>query len=71
MNTTTMQEPLSVQDFTALGLNQIAYVRLTRDNGITGFAIHTADGQQVALLPTREAAVATILQNEMQPVSLH
>ena len=35
------------------------------------YAIHTADGNEVAVVDGRELAFATISQNELEPVSVH
>jgi hypothetical protein len=35
------------------------------------FAIFSAAGQQLAIVPTREAAIGIVRQNEMEPVGLH
>ncbi len=61
---------LTQQDFAALGLADIAYVRPKLVNGATVFAIHTADGNEAAVTPTHETAIATIRQNDLEPVHL-
>jgi len=37
----------------------------------TLYAIHTIDGQRVAVTDNRESAFLTARQNEMEPVSVH
>ena len=62
---------LSVRDFMSLGLDQWAYVKTITEHGAEVFAIHAADGTQLAVLATREAALAAILQHDMEPLRLH
>jgi len=62
---------LSPQDFAALGVDQVAYVQPVREQGIEAFAIHAADGRRVAMMPSRETAMAVVIQNDMQPLSVH
>jgi hypothetical protein len=62
---------LSPQDFAALGIDRLAYVKRIARDGELRFEIHRADGDAVALLDSQDVAVATILQNGMVPVSVH
>jgi hypothetical protein len=55
-----------------LGIEQVAYVKpVTLEDGGTAFAIHAADGQEMAMLADREVAFATVRQNDLEPVSVH
>jgi hypothetical protein len=40
-------------------------------NGVTAFAVHAADGTQVAVLPDRDVALATVRQHDLDPLSVH
>lgn len=62
---------LSVRDFLSLGLDQWAYVKPITADGAEVFAIHAADGTHLAVLATREAALAAILQHDMEPLQLN
>ena len=62
---------LSAEQLAQLGVSQIAYVKPVTVNGQHGFAIHAADGTQMALIGDREVAMAAILQHEMHPLSVH
>ncbi|MGE0416818.1 MAG: DUF1150 family protein [Acetobacteraceae bacterium] len=62
---------LTVEQLARLGVSQIAYVKPVVLNGAHGFAIHAADGTQMAMAQDRDVAVAAILQQEMFPVSVH
>jgi hypothetical protein len=62
--------------FAALGVQQIAYVKpVSAEEEATGlghgFAIHAADGTPLTVMQSREAAMAAIVQNDMQPLSVH
>jgi hypothetical protein len=62
---------LSPADFGRLGLGYIAYVRPILVNGLAAFAIHAADGTQMAVAPEHAVAIAAIRQHEMEPLPLH
>jgi hypothetical protein len=63
------------QDFLALGVRDIAYVRpLTIGDGDETkiiFAIHTANGTAVGAAETRELAFSAVRENGLEPVSWH
>lgn len=71
MNTTERLEPISNQDFLALGVNDVAYIKPVTMGGQAVFAVHAADGQQIAVMANRELAEAAIRRNEMEPLSIH
>ena len=62
---------LSQQDFLALGVQQLAYIRPVTVNGIKAWSIHAADGTQLAIHDDEVAAQALTRQNELQPLTLH
>ena len=45
MNTTERLEQFSNQDFLALGVNDVAYIKPVVMGGQAVFAVHAADGQ--------------------------
>lgn len=63
--------PLSAGEFLALGMAGMAYVRLKKTDGAAQFAIHTADGSEVAVLDSLEEALEAVRANELEPVWLH
>jgi hypothetical protein len=62
---------ISPQEFATLGMQALAYVKRVTVNDTVAFAIHAADGTQLALLPDRDTALATVRQNDIEPVSVH
>ena len=62
---------ISTREFALLGMQDLAYVKPVIVNGVTAFAVHAADGTQVAVLPDREIAVATVRQHDLEPLSVH
>lgn len=70
MNIEKIRE-ISPQDFALIGMQQLAYIKPTVVNGVSGFAIHAADGTQIGVAPTRDIAFAAVKQHELEPVSLH
>jgi hypothetical protein len=53
------------------GLNDIAYLKPANVNGQSVYAIHAADGSQLAFVANREVGFAAMHQHELEPVSLH
>lgn len=70
-HSTERVQPMTMPEFSQLGVGHLAYVRPVIVNGMPAFAIFSAAGQQLAVVPTREAAIGIVRQNEMEPVGLH
>ena len=62
---------MSITDFALYGAQQIAYVKPVVIEGKKLFAIFAADGQELAVIESRDLAVATVRQNDMEPLSVH
>ena len=62
---------ISPQEFATLGMQAVAYIKRITENDTIVFAIHAADGTQLAVLPDRDTAFATVRQNDIEPVSVH
>jgi len=71
LNQDNVWELLPPEEFAALGLENLAYVKPKAADGRQLFTIHTADGSEVAVVEGRELAFATIAQNELEPLSVH
>ncbi len=61
----------TARDFEALGLEHLAYVKPVTVDGQTAFAVHAADGTEIAVMSDREVARAAIRQHDLEPVSVH
>ncbi len=63
---------MSAREFALLGMEALAYVKPKQgDDNAVIFAIHTADGNEVAVVANRDLALATVRQNDLIPVSVH
>ena len=71
MTTNAVFRDLSPSALAMLGLPDVAYVKPVEINGVTGYAVYAADGNQLTVLEDRDSAFATILENDMEPVSVH
>jgi len=40
-------------------------------NGVVAYAIHAADGTQIAVLPDWDVAFATLRQHDLEPLNVH
>lgn len=71
MQTIEEMRQMTANDLAMLGMQDIAYVKPVLVDGGVGFAIHAADGTQMALIADRALAFAVVRQNELEPVSVH
>jgi len=71
MNQAEKLRQISTQEFQALGMQGVAYVKRVVVNDTIAYAVHAADGTEVAMLPDREIAFATVRQNDLEPLSVH
>jgi hypothetical protein len=62
---------LSSREFFALGVQNIAYVKEVTEDGVTGYAIHAADGSRLGLAETRDLAIVALKQHDLEPHSVH
>ena len=62
---------LTAEQFAALGVDKVAYVRPEMVEGQKVYAIHSADGNAIGMMAGRDVAFAAVKQNDMEPVSVH
>ena len=62
---------LSPRELGLLGMEDVAYVKPVTVEGAAAFAVHAADGTQIAVMADRDLAFAVVRQHEMEPVSVH
>ena len=70
MNVAEKLRHITPQDFAAMGMQQLAYIRPAVVNGTTVFTIHAADGTQIGMAPSWDIAFAAVKQHELEPVAL-
>jgi len=63
--------PLSPEAFAMLGAPHLAYVSPIVTDAGSGFGIHAANGNLLAVLRSRDLAFAAARQNDLEPVSVH
>ena len=71
MRETERMRHLSARELALFGMQDLAYVKRVIVNGVTGYAVHAADGTQIAVLPDREIAFATVRTHDLEPLSVH
>lgn len=62
---------MSAADFANWGLPAVAYFKHEDNEVEGGWSIHAADGTVIGAAPTRETALAAIIQHDMEPMSVH
>jgi len=62
---------MSARELALLGMQDMAYIKRVIVNDVAGYAVHAADGTQIAVLPDRNVAFATVRQHDLEPLSVH
>ena len=62
---------MSPQELAMMGVQDVAYVKPVVVDGAARYAIHAADGTQMAVVPDRDVAFILVRQNDLDPVSVH
>jgi hypothetical protein len=62
---------MSARELALFGVQDLAYIRRVVSDGSVGYAVHAADGTQIAVLPDRDVAFATVRQHDLEPLSVH
>ncbi len=62
---------LSPHDFAALGLDHLAFVKPIIVDGRQAFAIHAADGSELAVFDDRDHAFVAARHNDLEPVGVN
>jgi len=62
---------LTKHAFAALGYSELAYLKRVEADGEVIFVAHAADGSVLAEFGDRAAACATLVEHDLQPVSVH
>jgi len=71
MNTSLDIRHLTPRDLASLGVQDLAFVKQITVNDEIAYAVHAADGTQMALMTDRDIAFAAIRQHGLVPVSVH
>ncbi len=62
---------MSAQDFAALGMQDIAYLKPVMRDGRRVVGIHAADGTELAVADSYDVAMALVRQHGLEPLSAH
>ena len=62
---------MSAHDFSQWGAEHVAYIKPVETDGGTLFAVFAANGQQLGLMETPDLARAAVIQNDLEPLSVH
>lgn len=62
---------LSDSELGLLGMEDVAYVKHVVVDGTDAYAVHAANGTQIAVMADRDVAFAVVRQHDMEPVSVH
>jgi hypothetical protein len=59
------------QDFRALGLAQLAYIKPVTSDGGPAYSVHAADGTEIMVMKDRATACAAVRQHDLEPLNVH
>jgi hypothetical protein len=62
---------MSTRELALFGMQDMAYIKRVIVNDVAGYAVHAADGTEIAVLPDRNVAFATVRQHDLEPLSVH
>ena len=62
---------MSDHDLSVLGMEFVAYVKPVAARGATAYAIHAADGTEIAVMDDRALALAAIRSHDLEPLSVN
>jgi len=62
---------MSPRELALFGMQDMAYIKRVIVDDVAGYAVHAADGTQIAVLPDRNVAFATVRQHDLEPLSVH
>ncbi len=62
---------MSAHAFTEWGVHNVAYIKPVDFEDKTVYAIFAANGRQLGLADNLNVARATVVQNDLEPVSVH
>jgi hypothetical protein len=71
MNAIERWKQITPQEFSILGMQNLAYIKPITVNDGLAFAIHAADGTPMAVMTERLIAEAAVRQHDLEPVSVH
>ncbi len=66
-----VKRSLASEAMAMMDMSGVAYIREVEHEDSKGYAIFSADGAELAVFPTREAAYYTARQHELEPFSVH
>jgi hypothetical protein len=70
-NSSLILKNINSRDFLTFGIHNVAYVKPVIVENKMAYAIHAADGTPLSVMGDFSAAVGLILNNELEPVTLH
>ena len=71
MNIRKELENMTAEDFAALGLESVVYIKPVVEDGVTRFAVHNAAGATVGVLPSDMEAPAALIEHDLHQATIH
>jgi hypothetical protein len=64
-------KPVNEVTLSMMGMVNLAYIKPVEHGHNRAYAICAADGTQLAVFPSKDAAYFTARQNNLEPVNIH
>ena len=71
MEKTVDARHITPETLALLGAEDTIYIKPVVENGVMVYAIHSAVGLPIAVVSSREQALAAAIQNDLTPATLH
>lgn len=71
MSTIERVRQMSREELALFGVQDMAYVKPILVEGTKNYAVHAADGTEMAVLADRDTAFAMLRQHDLEPMSVH
>lgn len=71
MSTIERVRQMSREELALFGVQDMAYVKPILVEGAKSYAVHAADGTEMAVLADRDTAFAMLRQHDLEPMSVH
>jgi hypothetical protein len=71
LNPQAFLKTITAQDFLHFGVSDIAYIKPIQKDGRKRYTVCRADGRVMVTMDAYNVALATIINNDLEPATLH
>lgn len=71
MNRIEQLRHITPRELGLLGMQDVAYIKQVSASEARAYAVHAADGTEIAVIADRDLAFAAVRQHDLEPLSVH